>query len=313
MSEYQRFISYLYEYNNNEKMKNHGFSRVEVRNHQCKIEIHMKLPAYPFIPVFSVYAFVPSNEGLQGIFLGKAGYRHGTVYGNYIVSESDVLNSSFSFSDLGGLLIQTDSGQIFATSWRDEQIIPDQFYLKKSVPELTAASLRELRPDELPLDGPESDEPRSDEPRNDEPRSDEPKSVAPANDTSQDSPSSPPPASDWEKIQALYPHIQPFFDDDIHQCVQISIKALPTLGQHSFHIENNPFMIHGCRCYSHLLLGRLGFDEPAEYVLAVPGTYSENEQTMASMFGFPNFKPAQKSSGNPRQFGYWYRTIPPVG
>lgn len=44
MSAYKRFVSYLYEYDHRKKGKNRGFVRVEVRNHQCCLELHMTLP-----------------------------------------------------------------------------------------------------------------------------------------------------------------------------------------------------------------------------------------------------------------------------
>ena len=42
MSEYNRFVSYMYVYENNVKSANNGFVRVETRNGQCFVYIHMK-------------------------------------------------------------------------------------------------------------------------------------------------------------------------------------------------------------------------------------------------------------------------------
>ena len=52
-------------------------------------------------------------------------------------------------------------------------------------------------------------------------------------------------------------------------------------------------------------------------MLGVPGTYDEQEQNMARMFGFPDFRPAEKNvqlKGGPegqtrRIFGYWCRDM----
>lgn len=68
MSAYKRFVSYLYEYDHRKKGKNRGFVRVEVRNHQCCLELHMTLPACPFIPVFRAYAFVARPGALTVCF-----------------------------------------------------------------------------------------------------------------------------------------------------------------------------------------------------------------------------------------------------
>ena len=42
MSEYQRFVSYIYAYNGEVKNKNVGFAKVEARNGQCKLLISLK-------------------------------------------------------------------------------------------------------------------------------------------------------------------------------------------------------------------------------------------------------------------------------
>lgn len=41
MAEYRRFISYMYLYENGRKTINSGFVRVESRNGQCRLSIHM--------------------------------------------------------------------------------------------------------------------------------------------------------------------------------------------------------------------------------------------------------------------------------
>lgn len=83
MSAYKRFVSYLYEYDHRKKGKNRGFVRVEVRNHQCCLELHMTLPACPFIPVFRAYAFVARPGALHGLFLGNPSWKQSNVYGQF--------------------------------------------------------------------------------------------------------------------------------------------------------------------------------------------------------------------------------------
>ena len=43
MSEYQRFISYMYEYRGNNRFANCGYARIDNRNQLLKLEIHMKI------------------------------------------------------------------------------------------------------------------------------------------------------------------------------------------------------------------------------------------------------------------------------
>lgn len=344
MSDYQRFVSYIYEYQDSEKSKNCGFSRVEVRNHQCRLEVHMKLPVYPFTPVFQVFAFVPSGEQMLGLPLGKAGYHQGAVYGVFTIPDRNINGLPYGMNDLGGLYIQTDSGQFFATVWKEINVQPKLFVNFENTPQVQAASLEEDEPlsddnvPEHPMTEPNAMEnpPESSSgsaaapPRDSEnnimqdsgrniietPGNTDTDHVIPGDipnynglRTSGEQPDSSAPVDSWEKIQGTYPHIQPFFDDNIHQCVKLSLKDIPQLNQYGIPIGMNQFLIHGCQSYRHFLLGRSADSGNDEYVLAVPGIYDEKEQFLASMFGFPNFKPSRNNAIRPGQFGYWYRML----
>ena len=43
MSGYQRFIAYVYEYRNGKKANNCGFLKVEIQDHACTVEIHLRV------------------------------------------------------------------------------------------------------------------------------------------------------------------------------------------------------------------------------------------------------------------------------
>ena len=76
---------------------------MEVRNHQCRLEVHMKLPTYPFTPSFHVYAFVPVDGQLLGLTLGSASYHQGAVYGAFTIPDSNINDLPYGIDDLGGL------------------------------------------------------------------------------------------------------------------------------------------------------------------------------------------------------------------
>ena len=42
MAGLQRFITYIYKYDNDEKMENTGFAKFEIRGNICKIEAHIR-------------------------------------------------------------------------------------------------------------------------------------------------------------------------------------------------------------------------------------------------------------------------------
>ena len=589
MSEYKRFVSYVYEYRNGEKKHSCGFCRAEVRGSQCKLELHMKFSPFPYTPAFQVYTFTAGKERPVGIPLGEAAYTRGTVYGLFHLPARGI-GGKYDFQQLGGLIVQSDTGGLYATSWTDLPFNPENFlmqedalentpgidsesdaesisrntepaakptqenasdmaaisipkntsdgtaksilenapdgaakfipentpgstakfipentpgsaakfipentpgstaehtpentsdnateYTPESSPDITAEgspdgamkSAPEVSPDNTAKSVPESapniaaksapgnspapaapseippgsTSPAAAEsapesvraasvetegeivpeelsvpsgqynppPANQEKllramtsRSNSPKippvrnrrlaSVSP--ETSGESllrqasvpfsphrftggpiptpeeiqagisrstshviyPESPgqsrgsqnshraenadisrnfpedteeaqecqedadPPAGpafssrnreSWRRLQDCYPHIQPFSDDQIHQCLQLTMKDLPELRKNSWFIGSNQFLARGCQQYHHFLLGVFRDDngQDSGWVLGIPGIYDEKERFLAGMFGFPNFKPSRESSIRSGQFGYWYRFL----
>ena len=581
MSEYKRFVSYVYEYRNGEKKHSCGFCRAEVRGSQCKLELHMKFSPFPYTPAFQVYTFAAGKERPVGIPLGEAAYTRGTVYGLFHLPARGI-GGKYDFQQLGGLIVQSDTGGLYATSWTDLPFNPENFLVQedamentpeidsesdaesisrntepaakptqenasdmaaisipkntsdgtaksipenapdgaakfipentpgstakfipentpgsaakfipentpdsaaehtpentsdnateytpegspdgamksapevspdntaKSVPEsapniaaksapgnspapaapseippgstppaaaesapesVRAASVEtesEIVPEELSVPSGQYNPPsanqekplhamtsRSNSPKIPPVRNRRPASVSP--DPSGESllrqasvpfsphrftggpiptpeeiqagisrttshviyPESPgqsresqnshraenadisrnfpedteeaeecqedadPPArpafssrnrESWRRLQDCYPHIQPFSDGQIHQCLQLTMKDLPELRKNSWFIGSNQFLARGCQQYHHFLLGVFRDDngQDSGWVLGIPGIYDEKERFLAGMFGFPNFKPSRESSIRSGQFGYWYRFL----
>lgn len=569
MSEYKRFVSYVYEYRNGEKKHSCGFCRAEVRGSQCKLELHMKFSPFPYTPAFQVYTFAAGKERPVGIPLGEAAYTRGTVYGLFHLPARGI-GGRYDFQQLGGLIVQSDTGGLYATSWTDLPFNPENFLVQedvlentpeigsesdaesisgntepaakpmqeaasdmaaisipknasdgtaksipenapdgaakfipentpgstakyipentpdsaaehtpentsdnateytpegspdgamkfapevspdntaKSVPEsapniaaksapgnspapaapseippgstppaaaesapesVRAASVEtegEIVPEELSVPSGQYNPPpanqekllramtsRSNSPKIPPVRNRRPASVSPEpsgesllrqasvpfsphrftggpiptpeeiqagisrstshviypespgqsrgsqnshraenadisrnfpEDTEEaqecqedaDPPAGPAFSSrnreSWRRLQDCYPHIQPFSDGQIHQCLQLTMKDLPELRKNSWFIGSNQFLARGCQQYHHFLLGVFRDDngQDSGWVLGIPGIYDEKERFLAGMFGFPNFKPSRESSIRSGQFGYWYRFL----
>lgn len=294
MSAYKRFVSYLYEYDNRKKGKNRGFVRVEVRNHQCCLELHMTLPACPFIPVFRAYAFVARPGTLHGLFLGNPSWKQGNVYGQFRIADTSICNSSWNLDDIDGLIVVCETGQRYATCWSDCKISPEDLLLPESAPILRAASLEQP---ESPETNTVSTHPDS-EPASDSFRSSD---TAPARTQTS--------SFSWKRLTESYPHVTPFFDEEIHNCLQLSPKDLSLLGSFGVSCGNNQFFLYGSHAFQHFLLGKMEHEDTICYILAVPGIYKERERLLANLFGFPYFKSARAKAAQPGHFGYWYRTI----
>ena len=136
MSEYKRFVSYVYEYRNGEKKHSCGFCRAEVRGSQCKLELHMKFSPFPYTPAFQVYTFTAGKERPVGIPLGEAAYTRGTVYGLFHLPARGI-GGKYDFQQLGGLIVQSDTGGLYATSWTDLPFNPENFLVQEDAMENT--------------------------------------------------------------------------------------------------------------------------------------------------------------------------------
>lgn len=87
------------------------------------------------------------------------------------------------------------------------------------------------------------------------------------------------------QLQDQFPEFHPFPDDDLTDCLRLSLDDLPQLRAAGLSVDANRFVLHGSSSYRHLLLAR-NRDQQELWYFGVPGVYTPNEQFMASLFGF---------------------------
>lgn len=95
--------------------------------------------------------------------------------------------------------------------------------------------------------------------------------------------------------------------------VDYSVRVLPEeldcLEKENRGYMDNSYLLHGYYRYRHVLLGRRKRKKKEEYVLLVPGIYSEKEAGLAELFGFPEFLPMLPETGGAASgkepFGYF--------
>ena len=80
MAGLQRFISYIYKYEDNEKKENAGFAKIEIRNGLCRMEVHIRNLSVEQ-PEATVYLFARNKEIMQGIPVGSIAVSRGNEIG----------------------------------------------------------------------------------------------------------------------------------------------------------------------------------------------------------------------------------------
>lgn len=127
MSGYRRFIAYVYEYQKGKKGSNCGFIKVEVKDRQCSVEIHLHCPGLPADIPCRIYGFIRKDGLINGILLDTCETEAETVE---CLIETDSLSmngSDVSLAKMGGMVLITDAGSFFGTEWDDQTIRPENF------------------------------------------------------------------------------------------------------------------------------------------------------------------------------------------
>lgn len=95
----------------------------------------------------------------------------------------------------------------------------------------------------------------------------------------------------------------PFNDGYFTDCRKIRPSDCSALCRKNGCFCSNRFVMYGYQNFGHLLLCR---NPRGQYILGVPGGYSQQERFMANMFGFPYFKECPDIHIPGGKGGYWY-------
>jgi len=127
MADYNRFVSYIYLYENGEKTLNAGFAKVESRNNQCRINISMKNMYHDNSVTFKAYMFVRKNSRLLGIYIGNINTNNSNGEFDGETSVTNIENSGYSLDDISGLIIVGGNHKSYGTRWDDDDLVISQF------------------------------------------------------------------------------------------------------------------------------------------------------------------------------------------
>lgn len=277
--EYQRFISYIYEYQKSGKRENCGFVKAEIRQNAVRLLVHMYLPD-KMDEEYTIYGLIRENGRQEGIVLGKGKVRYGNMDvrlqrepDNVTMAQGDA--ERFAFGRLCGIVIRSSSHCWYGTAWDDEEINISGFRER-----------REQAFDNCKTDG--KNENNGDDTEKEELQTQEMRGLP-----------------DWDTIERLCP-LLPVDGNNSHvRYLRIEPKDLKYLPQHLWHMGRNSFLLHGYYNYRYMILQK----EENRFRIGIPGVYSPMEEGVASMFGFGDFVPAQENGRCMGGFGYWFSTF----
>lgn len=306
MSDYKRFVSYIYEYIQGEKRESAGFVKVNSRDGICKIQIHMKGFYIRGQKPYKAYVFTQRREQLSGQLLGELESMNGELEWNGSTSADHLMNGSFGLEESKGIYIEGE-GHIYAAHWDDYPVDVDRFVplgrsarqamvepiggvdsrSEEKEEELKAAELEEEKPTETQENFVSS--------------MNVDKKVEVKRDAREEQ---------WDYLTRHFPVMQ-YVDGGgaVMSSIRLDPQSLTRVPRDKWELGNNSFLLHGIYQYRHLLLLRRKTEREVTYYIGVPGVYNDQEQMMASMFGFQEFRMLKEPGVKQGSFGYWCRTL----
>lgn len=285
----ERFITYMYAYENRIKGRNVGFVKVECRKDTCALEIHIRN-----LGRFSgkCRTYLLMDENVIGVELGTMIISYGQGQAIYYFDRNDIEQSGYRLEQVKAVRVECGSQEFLASCWSEEAgnwIAQDISAFMKS--ENTQA-------DNVVSNGEEQIQKNNAQmgmPHNsvyNPARANQQESNAQFNPEYYNSESGN--LSQLENTASKFPQ---------SQIDRIDLADIRRLFPTKQYYANNSFVIHGFMNYSHLIVKT----EDNKKYLGVPGIYEKPEEMMAKLFGFTEFVDEKTHSESQTEgaFGYW--------
>lgn len=296
----ERFITYMYAYENRTKGRNVGFVKVECRKDTCALEIHIRN-----LGRFSgkCRTYLLMDENVIGVELGTMIISYGQGQAIYYFDRNDIEQSGYRLEQVKAVRVECGSQEFLASCWSEEAgnwIAQDISAFMKSE-NMQADKVADQTQNSNGHTGIVQTEPvkpnmaQHNMPHNsvyNPARANQQESNAQFNPGYYNSESGN--LSQLENTASQSP--QPQID-------RIDLADIRRLFPTKQYYANNSFVIHGFMNYSHLIVKT----EDNKKYLGVPGIYEKPEEMMAKLFGFTEFvdEKTHSESQSEGAFGYW--------
>ena len=285
----ERFITYMYAYENRIKGRNVGFVKVECRKDTCALEIHIRN-----LGRFSgkCRTYLLMDENVIGVELGTMIISYGQGQAIYYFDRNDIEQSGYRLEQVKAVRVECGSQKFLASCWSEEAgnwIAQDISAFMKS---------ENMQADNVVSNGEEQIQKNNAQmgmPHNsvyNPARANQQESNAQFNPGYYNSESGN--LSQLENTASQFPQ---------SQIDRIDLADIRRLFPTKQYYANNSFVIHGFMNYSHLIVKTA---DNKKY-LGVPGIYEKPEEMMAKLFGFTEFVDEKTHSESQTEgaFGYW--------
>lgn len=321
MPSYRRFVTYLFQYEDQVKTRNCGFAKVESGRDSAGWKLQVK-----GVPdgTEKVYLFTGQKNEIYGVYVGELQIQNGAGAKSFVFSTDPVGDTPWRIDDMKGIYLEEEGGKFAASQWEDEEVDWGSFrvYDRQDGDPASQKNTGGDRPEglqqtkERTADAPVS-EPAE---RREEIGGEETRTEIHATQTlaavRESEPSAETPVSSyvstwekqWKRFSAAHPVFCPFDEEGEIFAVKMDLRDFKILPRQYLPLANNSFLLHGYFNYKYLLFGYME-GEPRKWFLGVPGIFQNQEQLLAGLFGFGEFRTKHVTKQKTGEFGYWYRYL----
>lgn len=118
MNQYERIVSYIYQYHGEEKGANVGYAKVEKWGKQCRISVQMRAVSIREVP--RVYFYKQMSDRIQTIPAGQMMFRGNSFLWKESCDADKLFGSDWSLEDADGIFIDGADMVYFATTWKND-------------------------------------------------------------------------------------------------------------------------------------------------------------------------------------------------
>ena len=145
----KRFIRYLYEYEQDKRLRNVGFVKAEQGDRECVLHIHGKGLNLQEEKSLRVYLFFTEEGACFGIWQGDAQNVNPAINYRLYYTDQDV-GGKEQFARIGGVILEAEGGRRYAAVWDDMPVDVNGMKVWEEAPEEVAPE-----PEEVSVEGQE--------------------------------------------------------------------------------------------------------------------------------------------------------------
>ena len=315
MSDYQRIVSYLYEYHHGMKGPNVGFAKIEKRQDQLRVYFHVKTNEQAL--EYKIYFYYFHEGTMEGIYLD-------TIKRNDTVIEfKQTYPLTNDLEKMDGFLIYHSNDHFFGSQWKDRPIIIRSFMpldMNTSEPEVKIVVEKEPIETKNSLENIEiiNDSGKSEESKKAETTQPETESSESAKEPSRTSGLSeyiealqlekdakrirhPDPVKSFDFLE--YPTLPMPPSYGLDPSVKISLEDLDQIPDLDDDVKANGFLLLNYGNFGHLMLAK-DADSGQRY-LGIPGIFDNEKAFISRLFGFKTFITVPLKPHKTGNFGYF--------